>query len=150
MKKLFFSLIISLMILFIIWFIAGWVEHGSDIFNKHLDLFATLKQINGINFNGYGNQTLLDVIKWGRDIILKVNQNGLLANVVGQAYGGGEITGGLGVFLNAIEGLVMPIKAIANSLIVIIVLIAIIIMIMYVFMNFTISIVEVLLSPVFI
>lgn len=150
MKKLFFSLIISLMILFIIWFIAGWVEHGSDIFNKHLDLFATLQQINGINFKGYGNQTLLDVIKWGRDIILKVNQNGLLANTIGQAYGGGEITGGLGVFLNAIEGLVMPVKAIANSIIVILVLIAIIIMIMYVFMNFTISIVEVLLSPVFI
>lgn len=149
--KLIWFTITPLMLLFLIWFIVGYVQYGEEIFNKHLDVLETFKQLDKINFKGLtgqdgGNETLLDTIRSCREMILKFNQSGILTKLMTQ----NNTSVGLQILTGAIDSLINPVFGMAQALFVFGSVFVIVLHTVFIFTNVIISIGEFILSPVFI
>lgn len=53
MRRIVIGFFFSLLIVFIIWFITGYIVHGDSLYDKHLDLYGTFKllDLESLNVN---------------------------------------------------------------------------------------------------
>ena len=64
MRKLFLSLIMSTMFIFVVWTIIAYVNYGNDMVSYRLDLYSTFQKFNlyNVDNNDLNGFTIIDTI----------------------------------------------------------------------------------------
>ena len=152
MKKLIIGTIGSILMMFVIWTIIGYINYGDELINYHLDLNQTIRQINLIfDEQNIGGMSFINIIRSFRDNINKINKNSFVAQVINAMSNNGyDTTTGFGFFLNTITSLFDPVARIANAIIVLVYIPITILGILTYAINFILGIWEFVFSPVFI
>lgn len=149
MKKLFFSLVMSFILLFAVWFIIGFMYYGNDIFTKHLDVKATFDKLNLFDKWGVSGDLFRRTLATFRNHIIGWSKGGILSSILNMVGLEQKSTGFI-IVLTAIEGLFRPLYAIAQSLLVSGYVFVMSLEIGYIFLSITLGIGEFILEPVFV
>lgn len=152
MKKLIIGTIGSILMMFVIWTIVGYINYGDNLINYHLDLNQTIRQINLIfDEQNIGGMSFINIIRSFRDNINTINKNSFVAQVINAMGNNGyDTTTGFGFFLNTITSLFDPVARIANAIIVLVYIPITILGILTYAINFILGVWEFVFSPVFI
>lgn len=148
MNRLFFSVSMSMIILFAWWGLVGYMQFGADISTKHLDLYSMIYRFK-VDFNyQWFNATWNSFI----DLLESINDTNPFVRLVGSLFqnDGYSVPSGFAWVLNAINALFNPIAQIINLFVVPIYLILFVLPILGSFLQVTSAIVDFVISPVFI
>ena len=149
MKKLFLSVICSIMFLFIFWSLIGFSRYGSDLVNKHLDLYSMIggKQFS-FNFTAFNAnfEALNNVLHMTRDT------NPILNGIVGWFNNNGLNLKGSGwnFVIDILNAMFNPLAMIVDILIVPVFLTIMIMPVIGSFLDIIIWTVGFVFNPIFI
>lgn len=148
MNKLFFSVSMSMIILFAWWGLVGYMQFGADVSTKHLDLYTMIYRFK-VDFNyQWFNSTWNSFI----DLLESINDTNPFVKLVGGLFqnNGYSTPSGFAWVLNALNALFNPIAQIINLFVVPIYLVLFVLPILGSFLQVTSAIVDFVISPVFI
>lgn len=152
MKRLFCSVILSLMSLFVIWTIIAYINYGSNMVNYRLNLEATVRKLDLLfGSSDYEPFSLLRTFRIFVKNIQDLNKFSITAKLFEMISGNSVMTisSGFGLLLNAIEALFNPIATIGNMLIVLVYIPVVLIQLVGTCATFIMGLVEFVVSPVF-
>lgn len=92
----------SFITLFIIWYLIGYIRYGTYVKNYHIDLYDTMKLLN------FGDKlpNPLDLLTSYKNNIAKLNSSGLFGFILQNSRF--SSTGGFGLVLTLLNGLISP------------------------------------------
>lgn len=117
MKKIFCWVIGSFLVMFFIWTMMIWIQYPDfmlDPSKYHLDLYTMF-----VRFNAGADETsnFISTFRSFLDDMKKINTDNPYIKAITETFNGGSFSGSNGwtIVLNAINALINPIYAIANS-----------------------------------
>lgn len=154
MRKLFLSVVISIMFIFVVWTIIAYYNYGSDITSYHLDLYATFQKFNlyNIDNNGLNGFTIIDSLNALKKALKDITESSL-SGVIIKHFTNADVKSwsiGFQVVVNVLETLLNPIFAVAQTATILGYLTIIFIQVAQYVVNFLMGCYEFIFAPVFI
>lgn len=153
MKKLIIGTIGSILMIFVIWLIVGWIDKGDSIVNYHLDLQATIRKMNLIFSNEkLSGFSFIELFRGFRNNLEKINSYTFTAKILQAISGNNPLNSstGFSLLINAVSALFDPLAMIFNALIILAYIPIILITLVIYAINFIMGLVEFVFAPVFI
>lgn len=154
MRKLFLSLVMSVMFIFVVWTIIAYINYGSDLTSYHLDLYSTFQKFNlyNIDNNGFNGFTLVDSLRKLKESLSDITKSSI-SGVIAKHFLNSDVSSwsiGFQVILNVVETLLNPIFAISQTAVITGYLIIMLVQVGQYLVNFLMGCYEFVFSPVFI
>lgn len=152
MKRVFFDVIMSFIVMFAIWVIVGYAtipNFTENITHYHLDLYA---MINRFNFGSSANKNFINIFHSFIESMKKINTTNPLVSSMLKTFnkGGYELSNAFVIVLTAINALISPFISLINSFVVLGYLIVLIIEFLEITTILATALFDFVFSPVFI
>lgn len=152
MKKIFFSVIMSFIVMFAIWVLVGWItipDFSENISSYHLDLY---QMFDRFNFGSSMNYNFIATFHSFIDSMKKINTANPLVKALISNFntGGYELSNGFTILLNLFNALISPFTALVNSIVVAGYLLVLVIEFLVITSILATALFDFIFSPVFI